>query len=189
MCLSIRWVGGLQTNMTANKSSKAVPRAGGGKAPRDVPDRSVTSGTGAGWLMCTSSHITWFQSIYLTGSFVLFDLKEKQLLYLSVHSFSTTSFEYQSVVGFLFSFPLMGKDHQWLSVTIRLPKLLQVRSCILDKGPIQLWAVSSELKLVLACWELTMSCRERKTNFGNDMWYLDYSFLQFIILSIFKLFL
>ncbi|KAI9528509.1 DENN domain-containing protein 2B [Dissostichus eleginoides] len=31
--------------MTANKSSKAVPRAGGVKAPRDIPDRSVTSRT------------------------------------------------------------------------------------------------------------------------------------------------
>ncbi|KAM9764655.1 DENN domain-containing protein 2B isoform 2-T2 [Menidia menidia] len=34
-----RWAEGLQTNMTANKSSKAVPRGGGGKAPKDVPDR------------------------------------------------------------------------------------------------------------------------------------------------------
>lgn len=31
--------------MTANKSSKAAPRAGGGKAGRDAPDRSVTCGT------------------------------------------------------------------------------------------------------------------------------------------------
>lgn len=31
--------------MTANKSSKATARAGGGKAARDVSDRSVTSGT------------------------------------------------------------------------------------------------------------------------------------------------
>lgn len=31
--------------MTANKSSKAVARAGDGKAARDIPDRSVTSGT------------------------------------------------------------------------------------------------------------------------------------------------
>lgn len=31
--------------MTANKSSKAAPRAGGGKASRDAPDRSVTCGT------------------------------------------------------------------------------------------------------------------------------------------------
>lgn len=54
-CLSIRWVSSLRTNMTANKCSKAVPRAGGGKAPQEVPDRSVTSGTsGVGWLMCTS---------------------------------------------------------------------------------------------------------------------------------------
>lgn len=44
-------MGGLQTNMTANKSSKAVPRAGGGKTPRDAPDRSVTSGTGVGGLV------------------------------------------------------------------------------------------------------------------------------------------
>lgn len=31
--------------MTANKSSKAVARAGDGKAAREIPDRSVTSGT------------------------------------------------------------------------------------------------------------------------------------------------
>lgn len=30
--------------MTANKSSKAVARAGDGKAAREIPDRSVTSG-------------------------------------------------------------------------------------------------------------------------------------------------
>ncbi|XP_041642330.1 suppression of tumorigenicity 5 protein [Cheilinus undulatus] len=32
--------------MTANKSSKAVPRAGGGKAPRDVPDRCQSTSPG-----------------------------------------------------------------------------------------------------------------------------------------------
>lgn len=36
---------GLEINMTANKSLKAVARAGDGKAARDIPDRSVTSGT------------------------------------------------------------------------------------------------------------------------------------------------
>lgn len=39
---------GLEINMTANKSSKAVARAGEGKAVRDIPDRSVTSGTEKG---------------------------------------------------------------------------------------------------------------------------------------------
>lgn len=34
--------------MTANKSSKAVARAGDGKAAREIPDRSVTSGTEKG---------------------------------------------------------------------------------------------------------------------------------------------
>lgn len=34
--------------MTANKSLKAVARAGDGKAARDIPDRSVTSGTEKG---------------------------------------------------------------------------------------------------------------------------------------------
>lgn len=88
-----------------------------------------------------------------------------------------------SVRSNYFVFPLMGKNYQWLPMMIRLPKLLQVQSCILDEGPIQLCTVSSELKLVLARWELTMSCWERKADFGNDMWYQDYSFLQFVILS------
>lgn len=48
MCLFIRWVAGLEINMTANKSSKAVARAGDGKAAREIPDRSVTSGTEKG---------------------------------------------------------------------------------------------------------------------------------------------
>lgn len=80
----------------------------------------------------------------------------------------------------------MENNSLWLSITIRLPELLQVHSCILDKGPIRLWSLSSELKLVLACWELTVSCQGRKINFGNDMWYLHYSFSQSIILSIFN---
>lgn len=40
--------------MTANKSSKAAPRAGGGKATRDAPDRSVTCGT---LLLLQSEHV------------------------------------------------------------------------------------------------------------------------------------
>lgn len=48
MCLFIRCVAGLEINMTANKSSKAVARAGDGKAAREIPDRSVTSGTEKG---------------------------------------------------------------------------------------------------------------------------------------------
>ena len=61
-------MGGLHTNMTANKSSKAVPRAGGGKTPREVPDRSVTSWVGVG-----GGELLWFQSVWL-------DLK--QVVYL-----------------------------------------------------------------------------------------------------------
>ena len=110
-------------------------------------------------------------------------LREKQVLhFILVYHLSTPPFSVM-ICPFKVMFSLMGKN-DW-SVMIRLPKHLQVRSCILDTGPIQLWAVSTELKLVLACWELTVSCWERKTNFGNDMWYLDYLFLQFIILSIF----
>lgn len=41
--------------MTANKSSKAAARAGGGKAARDIPDRSVTSGTEGGQSLCHAS--------------------------------------------------------------------------------------------------------------------------------------
>lgn len=76
--------------MTANKSSKAVPHAGGGKAPRDVPDRSVTFGKGMGWLMCTSYNMmSEYPSDWM---FCSFDLKDKQGAYLSVNSFSITSF-------------------------------------------------------------------------------------------------
>lgn len=35
--------------MTANKSAKAVPHAGGGKTPRDAPERSVTLGAVLVW--------------------------------------------------------------------------------------------------------------------------------------------
>lgn len=49
LCFSIRWTDGLQTVMTANKCSKAAPRSGGGKAPRDVYDRSVTFATWPGY--------------------------------------------------------------------------------------------------------------------------------------------
>lgn len=149
--------------MTANKSSKAAPRAGGVKTPRDIPDRSVTAGKGWAHWCALPVMPNGYQSIYLAGSFCSFNLKEKQVLF----------------------FPLMGNYRQRLPVIIRHPNLLQVRSCILDKGPIQILTVSSELKLVLACWEPTVSCCERKTNIGNDMWYLDCSTLQSVILSIF----
>lgn len=77
--------------MTANKSSKAVPRAGGGKAPRDVPDRSVTCGTVVGWLMCTlpvtSQDFSFFLFVReLIGSFI----------------FNRDAIYDHSVVGFLF---------------------------------------------------------------------------------------
>lgn len=52
-CLSIRRVGGPRVTMTANKSSKAAPRARGANVPRDIPDRSVKSPPasrgGTGW--------------------------------------------------------------------------------------------------------------------------------------------
>lgn len=56
--------------MTANKSSKATARAGGGKAARDVSERSVTSGTervresaggGWGWGGFFHSSVTFYQ--------------------------------------------------------------------------------------------------------------------------------
>lgn len=42
-------MGGHETKMTANKSAKAVPHAGGGKTPRDAPERSVTLGAVLVW--------------------------------------------------------------------------------------------------------------------------------------------
>lgn len=60
---------------------------------------------------------------------------------------------------------------------------LRVWSCIPDLGTIHPGLWGTEPELVLACWELTVSSWERKTNVGNDMWYLDCSFVQFIILS------
>lgn len=85
--LCCRWAGGLQTNMTANKSSKAAPRAAGGKAPRDVPDRSVTCWTGWAWVCAFQGALSGFKVTKWL------DLKDKQIhcSTLSIFSFSDQS--------------------------------------------------------------------------------------------------
>lgn len=133
MFLPCRWVDGLQTNMTANKNSKAVARAGGGKCARDVPDRSVTSGR------------VWFSQPALPVI----------SLCLPAHSFSNRSLYQISICS---GFSLLyfycwtpGKNNQRLSIKPSASEIL-----FWGQGPIHVWTVSAEL--VLACWKLTVSC-------------------------------
>lgn len=84
-CLSIRRVGGPRVTMTANKSSKAAPRARGANVPRDIPDRSVTSpptsrpggGGGTGWMgRRWLSTCTMMSVITSAGAHILYCLSQ-----------------------------------------------------------------------------------------------------------------
>lgn len=129
LCLSIRWVAGLETNMTANKSSKAVPRAGGGKAPRDVPDRSVTCGTAVGAGSYPVTPHDWFEYPPDCPVLIIWFLCSTKMAAMII------------LLPVFFLFAIVG-----------------IKRCIrnLNKCPTKLWTVSNDLNQFLICrWRIT----------------------------------